>query len=408
MPCARDAIENRRLLCEVVCVSGRGISSGFTFRTAGWFAPVALILIRLLQGLAIGGEDGGAAVYVAEHVPENKRGYYTSYIQVAALLGMFISLAAVIATQQSMSTAKFQQWGWRLPFLASLILVVLSLYVRVRMKESPLFLQLKSAGMHSLQPLTDAFTHWPNLKQVLVSLFGALAGQGVVSYTGLFYALFYMQNILRVNTRTANILVAIGLLIGAPLFPVFGALSDRIGRKKLIMTGLFIAVFTLIPIYRGMQHAAGNNVVAVSSVKDGVTGDIHLTPLTRDESTGRLVPAPEASNINAPLLVLLVIVQVTLACLVYGPIAAYLVEAFPAKVRYTSMSLPYHIGNGVFGGMLPFLALLICASTGNIYAGLYYPIAVSAITFVVGSLLLKETRGTLIWKELEPAKESAT
>jgi MFS family permease len=180
---------------------------------------------------------------------------------------MFISLAAVIATQQSMSTAKFQHWGWRLPFLASLILVVLSLYVRVRMKESPLFLQLKSAGMHSLKPLTDAFTKWPNLKQVLVSLFDALAGQGVVSYTGQFYALFYMQNILRVNMRTANILVALGLLIGAPLFPVFGALSDRIGRKKLIMAGLFIAVFTLIPIYRGMQQAAGNNVVAVSPIR---------------------------------------------------------------------------------------------------------------------------------------------
>jgi MFS family permease len=262
--------------------------------------------------------------------------------------------------------------------------------------------------MHSIQPLKDAFTQWANLKQVLLSLFGAVAGQGVVSYTGQFYALFYLQNILRVNARTTNILVAIALLIGAPLFPLFGALSDRIGRKKIIMAGLLLAVFTLIPIYKGMQQAAGNNVVAVSSVRDRVTGDIHLTPLTREEATGRLVPAPEASGVNAPAIVLLVLFQVVLACFVYGPIAAYLVEAFPAKVRYTSISLPYHIGNGIFGGILPFLGLLVCAATGNIYAGLYYPIAVAGITFVVGSLLLRETRGTQLWKEVAtPATETA-
>jgi MFS family permease len=379
-----------------------------TFRTAGWFAPIALIVIRMLQGLAIGGEYGGAAIYVAEHVPENRRGFYTSFIQVTAGLGMFISLAAVIATQQSMTDAAFQQWGWRLPFLASIVLVALSLYVRFRMNESPIFTHLKSTGMHSIQPLKDAFTQWANLKQVLLSLFGAIAGQGVVSYTGQFYALFYLQNILRVNPRTADILVAIALLIGAPLFPVFGALSDRIGRKKIIMAGLLLAVFTFIPVYKGMQHAAGNNVVAVSSVKDRVTGDIHLTPLTRDVATGRLVPAPEATGVNGTAIVLLVLFQVILACFVYGPIAAYLVEAFPAKVRYTSISLPYHIGNGIFGGILPFLGLLVCASTGNIYAGLYYPITVAAITFVVGSLLLRDTHGTLIWQELEPTPEPAS
>jgi MFS family permease len=379
-----------------------------TFRTAGWFSPIVLILIRMLQGLAIGGEYGGAAIYVAEHVPENRRGFYTSFIQVTAGLGMFISLAAVIATQQSMTDDSFQRWGWRLPFLLSIVLVALSLYVRFRMNESPIFTHLKSAGMHSIQPLKDAFTQWANLKQVLLSLFGAIAGQGVVSYTAQFYALFYLQNILRVNPRTADILIAVALLIGAPLFPLFGALSDRIGRKKIIMAGLLLAVFTIIPVYKGMQQAAGNNVVAVSSVKDRVTGDIHLTPLTRDDATGRLVPAPEASGVNSTAIVLLVLFQVVLACFVYGPMAAYLVEAFPAKVRYTSISLPYHIGNGIFGGILPFLGLLVCASTGNIYAGLYYPIAVAAITFVVGSLLLKDTHGTLIWQEIQPATEPAS
>jgi MFS family permease len=379
-----------------------------TFKTAGWFAPVILILIRVLQGLALGGEYGGAAVYVAEHVPENKRGFYTSFIQITATLGLFISLAAILATQQSMAPAAFQEWGWRLPFLLSLVLVCISLYIRIRMKESPIFSQLKSAGMHSAKPLTDAFTQWANLKQVLVSLLGATAGQGVVWYTGQFYALFYLQTILRVPGRTANIIVAIALLLGMPFFTVFGSLSDRIGRKKLMMAGLLIAAVCYIPIYKGMQQAAGNNVVTVSSVTDRVTGAVRLTPLTQD-ATGKLVPAHEATSANQPMLVGLIFLQVLFVCMVYGPIAAYLVEAFPAKVRYTSVSLPYHVGNGLFGGLLPLIGLYVCASTGNIYAGLYYPIAVASITFVVGSLLLKETHGTLLWKEVAtPAPETAT
>jgi MFS family permease len=370
-----------------------------TFKSAGWFAPVSLIVIRMLQGLALGGEYGGAAVYVAEHVPDGKRGFYTSFIQITATLGLFVSLAVILATQQSMAPATFQQWGWRLPFLLSLVLVVISLYIRIRMKESPIYTQLKSAGMHSAKPLTDALTQWSNLKQVLVSLLGATAGQGVVWYTGQFYALFYLQTILKVNARTANIVVAVALLAGMPFFTVFGALSDRIGRKKLMMAALLIAVVTYIPIYKGMQQAAGNNVVTVSSVKDKVTGAIKLTPLTRDDS-GKLVPAKEAVSANQPMLMLLVWVQVIFVCMVYGPIAAYLVEAFPAKVRYTSVSLPYHIGNGVFGGLLPLIGLGLCASTGNIYAGLYYPMAVAAVTFLVGVFLLKETHGTLIWEEV--------
>jgi MFS family permease len=372
-----------------------------TFKTAGWFSPIVLIAIRVLQGLAIGGEYGGAAVFVAEHVPDGKRGYFTSFIQVTASFGFVLSLAAIIATQQSMNAASFQNWGWRLPFLLSIILVLVSLYVRIRMKESPIFKHLKSSGMRSAKPLTEAFANWTNLKQVLISLFGATAGQGVIWYTGSFYALFYVQTILRVNPHTAHIVVAIGTLAALPLYVVFGELSDRVGRKKLMMASMLLATFLYLPIYHGMQRAAGNNVVTVTSVKDRVTGAIHLTPLTTD-NTGKLVPAREAANANRPAFIFLVWLQVFLSAMTYGPIASYLVEAFPAKVRYTSLSLPYHIGNGVFGGLLPLIGLSLCASTGNIYAGLYYPIAIAALCFLCGTVLLRETHGTLIWNELKP------
>jgi MFS family permease len=372
-----------------------------TYHTAGWFSPIVLILIRVLQGLALGGEYGGAAVFVAEHVPDNKRGFYTSFIQITATLGLFISLAVIVATQQSMSPAAFQGWGWRLPFLLSIVLVVISLYIRLKMKESPIYTQIKAAGMSSTKPLTDAFTKWPNLKSVLISLVGATMGQGVVWYTGQFYALFYLQTVLKVNPKMANVIVAIALLLSMPFFTAFGALSDRIGRKKLMMSALLLSVIFYIPIYKAMQQAAGNNVVSVSSVKNKVTGNITLTPQTVDSVTGKTVPAKEAVNANQPLLVLLVWVQVIFVCMIYGPIAAYLVEAFPAKVRYTSVSLPYHIGNGVFGGLLPLIGLGLCASTGNIYAGLYYPIGVAAVCFIFGVFLLKETHGTLIWDEAD-------
>jgi MFS family permease len=370
-----------------------------TYHVAGWFSPIILILIRMLQGLALGGEYGGAAVFVAEHVPDNRRGFYTSFIQITATLGLFVSLAVIVATQQSMSPATFQDWGWRLPFLLSIVLVAISLYIRLKMKESPIYTQIKAAGMSSTKPLTDAFTKWANLKLVLISLFGATAGQGVVWYTGQFYALFYLQTVLKLNAKTANIDVAIGLLAAMPFFTVFGSLSDRIGRKKLMMTSLLLAVIFYIPIYKGMQQAAGNNVVSVSSVKDKVTGAVKLTPQTLDGVTGKHVAAKEAVNANQPMLILYVWLQVILVCMVYGPIAAYLVEAFPAKVRYSSVSLPYHIGNGVFGGLLPLIGLGLCATTGNIYAGLFYPMAVAAITFVFGTIFLKETHGTLIWDE---------
>jgi len=370
-----------------------------TFKTAGWFSPIILILIRMLQGLALGGEYGGAAVFVAEHVPDNKRGFYTSFIQITATLGLFISLAVIVATQQSMTPATFQDWGWRLPFLLSIVLVGISLYIRLKMKESPIYSQIKAAGMSSTKPLTDALTKWSNLKLLLISLAGATAGQGVVWYTGQFYALFYLQTVLKLNAKSANIDVAIALLCAMPFFTVFGALSDRIGRKKLMMSALLLSVIFYIPIYKGMQQAAGNNVVSVSSVQDKITKAYKLTPLTIDEATGKTVPAKVAENANHPMLILYVWLQVILVCMIYGPIAAYLVEAFPARVRYTSVSLPYHIGNGVFGGLLPLIGLGLCASTGNIYAGLYYPIGVAAISFVVGMLFLKETHGTLIWAE---------
>jgi MFS family permease len=298
-----------------------------------------------------------------------------------------------------MSKEQFQNFGWRIPFLISIFLVGISLYVRLKMKESPIFNHIKSTGQASTQPLKDAFTKWANLKQVLISLFGATAGQGVVWYTGQFYALFYMQTVLKINPRTANIVVAVALLIGMPFFTVVGALSDRVGRKKLMMAGCLLAVLTYIPIYKAMEKAAGNNVVSVKSARNKVTGAISLTPMTTD-SSGALVAAKEAANPSLALLVTLVFVQVLYVCLVYGPIAAYLIEAFPAKVRYTSLSLPYHIGNGVFGGLLPLIGLSLCAASGNIYAGLYYPMIVAGMTFVVGSLLLRETHGRRIWDEV--------
>jgi len=371
-----------------------------TYATIGWAAPVILLTIRVLQGLALGGEYGGATVYVAEHVPDGKRGFYTSFIQITATLGLFASLLVILGTQQAMTPDQFKAWGWRIPFLASIILVTISLYIRLKMKESPIFSQIKASGMTSTQPLKEAFTKSENLKRVAISLFGATAGQGVIWYTGQFYVLLvFLQTILKVNPKLANIIVAYALLLGMPFFTVFGALSDKIGRKWLMMAACLLAVVTYLPIYHAMQQAAGNNVQTLSSVRDKVTGAPKLTALTIDDS-GKAVPAKEATNPNVPMLVLLVFIQVIYVCMIYGPIAAYLVEAFPAKIRYTSLSLPYHIGNGVFGGLVPLIGVYVCESTHNIYAGLYYPMIVASITFVVGSLFLKETHGHKIWDEV--------
>jgi MFS family permease len=371
-----------------------------TFSTAGWFSPITLILIRVMQGLALGGEYGGAAVYVAEHVSDNRRGFFTSFIQVTAILGLLISLLVILATQETMTREAFNEWGWRIPFLVSLFLVSLSLYIRMKLRESPIFVHIKATGQASLQPLKDAFTKWPNVKQILICLFGVTAGQGVVAYTGEFYSLFYMQTILKVSPHTANIVMAAALGLGIPLLIFFGALSDKIGRKKIMLTGCLLAVLTYLPIYHAMERAAGNNVVTVISTRNPVTRAINLTPMTTD-AEGNLVAAAEAPHPDSSKLILLVFIQMIYVGMVYGPVAAYLVEAFPAKIRYTSLSLPYHIGNGIFGGLLPLIGLSICAATGKIYAGVYYPMAVAAVTFVVGSIALRETSGTKIWDEVE-------
>jgi MFS family permease len=357
-----------------------------TFQTAKWFTPITLLVIRILQGLALGGEYGGAAVYVAEHSPDSKRGFYTSFIQITATLGLFASLIVILVTQNWLTKEQFSDWGWRIPFLASIILVSISLYIRLKMKESPIFAQIKSTGMTSAKPLTDAFTKPENLKRVLISLFGATAGQGVIWYTGQFYVLLvFLQTILKVPSKDANIMVAIALVCAMPFFTFFGSLSDKIGRKWLMMLACLLAVTTYFPIYHAMQRAAGNNVVSLNSTRDKVTNAPKLI-------------AP--SNPNKPLLILLIFIQVLYVTMIYGPIAAYLVEAFPAKIRYTSLSLPYHIGNGVFGGLVPLVGLYVCESTHNIYAGLYYPMIVAGITLVVGSIFLKETHGTKIWDEV--------
>jgi len=397
-------------LVTLLVMGGATAAIGFlpTYATIGMAAPVILLFIRVLQGLALGGEYGGAAVYVAEHVPDEKRGFYTSFIQITATLGLFVSLLVSILVKNAMSPATFNTWGWRLPFIFSIFLVGISLYIRLRMKESPIFSQIKSAGMTSSRPLVEAFTNWDNLKRVLISLFGATAGQGVVWYTGQFYALFYLSTVLKVNERSAQYIVAIALLMAMPLFVFMGALSDRIGRKWIMMLGCLLAAISYFPIYQAMQRATGSNVVTATSQRDVVTNAIRLIPQT--EVNGKLEAAKEvlpyvdfSTLISSPVawkLILLVFIQVFFVTMVYGPIAAYLVEAFPAKIRYTSLSLPYHIGNGVFGGLLPVIGLTVVEKTGNIYAGLYYPIIVAGLTFIVGSLLLRETKHILIWDEV--------
>lgn len=371
-----------------------------SFQTGGWISPVVLILIRALQGLAVGGEYGGAAVYVAEHVPDHKRGFYTSFIQITAMLGFFSSLFVIIATQRSMSVEAFNDWGWRIPFLLSLVLVSISFYIRLRMKESPIFSAIKGAGKTSLNPLREAFSGWSNIRQVLITLFGATAAQGVLAYSAEFYSLFYLQTILKVNQQTASVIVAAALLLSVPTLVCFAALSDRVGRKWMMMAACLLGIVSWFPIYRSMQRAAGNNVVSVGSTKNKITGAITLSPMTNDPLTAQLVPAKEAQHPDIPVLILLVYAQLFVFTMIYAPLAAYLVEAFPARIRYTSLSLPYHIGNGIFGGLLPVIGLSLCAATGNIYAGLYYPLATCVITLIVGSLFLKETGATRIWDEI--------
>lgn len=337
-----------------------------TAATIGAAAGIILIALRIVQGLALGGEYGGAATYIAEHAPDHRRGFYTSWIQITATLGLFLSLGVILATRLAVGEEAFKEWGWRIPFLISIFLIAISLYIRYSLRESPMYTQLKSTGRTSKNPLKESFANPYNLRFVLLALFGATMGQGVVWYTGQFYALFYLQNIFKVPLVDSNLIVGVAILVGTPLFIFFGWLSDRIGRKWIMMGGMLLGVLTYYPIYTTMANYAP----FVGNPADGVANAAY----------------------NPFMLGVLVFIQVVYVTMVYGPIAAFLVELFPTRIRYTSMSLPYHIGNGVFGGLVPIIGLSLIQSTGNNYAGLWYPIAIAAVCFVVGAIFLPETK----------------
>ncbi|HEY8278004.1 MAG TPA: MFS transporter [Bdellovibrionota bacterium] len=322
-----------------------------TFEQIGMLAPIALLLLRLLQGLALGGEYGGAATYVAEHSPDKHRGFYTSFIQTTATLGLFVSLGVILCTRNSVGDDAFKAWGWRIPFLASIVLVAFSYVIRSRMQESPVFQKLKKSGKGSSSPLRDSFLEPENRKLVILALVGATAGQGVVWYTGQFYALYFLQTVMKLEFGKTNQIIAVALLLGTPFFVFFGALSDRIGRKKIMLSGMLLAGLTYYPIYSTMMTSAD----------------------------------------NLGLLTFLVWIQVIYVTMVYGPIAAFLVELFPTKIRYTSMSLPYHIGNGVFGGLVPLIGVEMVRRTGDPHAGIFYPSAVALITCMIGFFCINES-----------------
>jgi MFS family permease len=344
-----------------------------TYAQIGVLAPIVLVIIRIIQGLALGGEYGGAAVYVAEHVPDHKRGFYTSFIQITATLGLFVSLLVILIVRNSMPKASFDNWGWRVPFLLSIFLVGISVYIRSKMSESPLFAKLKKEGKTSKAPLKDSFGNTRNWKVILTVLFGAAAGQAVIWYTAQFYVNTWMKTQAGIPANTADTIVAIALLLGMPFFVVAGALSDRIGRKTVMMAGNLIGAAAIYPAFLGLKAAAGP-----------------ITPAVKD-AAGKVTTPAIATNPNTVLMTLIIFGLVLCVCMVYGPIAAFLVESFPAKIRYTSVSLPYHIGNGYFGGFLPLIATAVVASTKNIYAGLWFPIIVALATFVIGMVLLRET-----------------
>ncbi len=427
-----------------------GVLPGFA--TWGILAPVVLIALRLVQGLALGGEYGGAAIYVAEHAPANKRGYYTSWIQTTATLGLFVALLLILGIRTSMGEAAFADWGWRIPFLLSAVLLAVSLWIRLKLNKSPLFQRMVDEGKQSKRPLTEAFGQWSNLKIAILALLGATAGEAVVWYGGQFYALFFLTQTLKVPGTTAQIMIAIGLLIGTPCFILFGALSDRIGRKPIMLAGFALAAVTYFPIFQGITHFANpkleaalaaspvtvtadpaecsfqfkatgvekfttgcdqiktalvnlsvnyNNVSAAAGTKASVQiGDQTIASDTPNLAAaiaaavkGHGYPAgADPNDINYPMTVLLLVILVVYVTMVYGPIAAWLVEMFPTRIRYSGLSLPYHIGNGWFGGFLPATVFAIVAATGNIYSGLWYPIGIAAMSFVVALIFLPETK----------------
>jgi MFS family permease len=434
------------------------------YGTIGVLAPILLIALRLLQGLALGGEYGGAATFVAEHAPPGKRGAHTAWIQTTATMGLMLSLMVILGTRTMLGEDAFQAWGWRIPFLLSSILLGLSVWIRMSMEESPVFKQMKAEGRTSKAPLRESFGQWSNLKIVLIALFGLTAGQAVVWYTGQFYALFFLTQTLKIDAAQANLLIALALILGTPFFIIFGALSDRIGRKPIILAGCLLAALTYFPLFKALteagnpqlaqalrsapvslhanptecsfqfnptgttkftsscdvaKQALANASVNYESIDAQGAATIHVgeriiasydaktltgTDLTSRESAFKAevaealksagYPAKAApEQINRFLVVAILTLLVIYVTMVYGPIAAMLVEMFPTRIRYSSMSLPYHIGNGWFGGLLPTTAFAIVAQTGNIYSGLWYPVIVASITLVIGAFLVKETRG---------------
>jgi MFS family permease len=351
-----------------------------TFAQIGILAPIILVFLRLAQGLALGGEYGGAAIYVAEHAPDHERGKYTSWIQTTATVGLLLALAVILLFRLSLGDAAFKEYGWRIPFLLSAVLVALALFIRLRLQETPLFTRLKDAGRSTTSPWRESFGDPANRRLILLALFGMTAGQAVVWYQGQFQALFFMQNILGVKFSNAYFIVGTAIVLATPFFIFFGRLSDRIGRKPIILGGCLIAALSYYPIYN-LMFAAANPV---------------LNPKTDPAITSTYISA----NPNIAMLIALVWIQVVFVTMVYGPIAAFLVEYFPARIRYTSLSIPYHIGNGWFGGFLPLIAASLFAATGNIYAGLIYPIVVALITAAVGWRFVRESHEVRIWDEV--------
>ncbi|MCS6974178.1 MAG: MHS family MFS transporter [Cyclobacteriaceae bacterium] len=383
------------------------------YDTIGLFAPLIVLILRLLQGLALGGEYGGAATYVAEHAPDNKRGFYTSFIQTTATLGLFVSLGVIVFVRQTMGVQEFTAWGWRIPFLLSAVLVVISVYIRLRMEESPLFAEIRSKGKLSSNPLKESFGKKENLKWVLLALFGATAGQGVVWYTGQFYALSFIQKTCNIEFTQSNYIVGTALLIATPLFIFFGWWSDKIGRKYIMITGMLLAAAAYRPLYNAMLrlsdvqqkrvislgktsealtiNSLGDTTRVINIVKEFDDGtlqnEITTTYIKPDGKTAETRREVKLSGDNYWLMVALITIQVVFVTMVYGPIAAFLVELFPTRIRYTSMSLPYHIGNGIFGGLTPFIATAL-STTGGPFAGLWYPIVVAVVCATTGIIFL--------------------
>ena len=440
-----------------------------TYAQVGVIAPIALISLRILQGLALGGEYGGAATYVAEHAPDDRRGYFTSFIQTTATLGLFLSLLVILGVRTYLGEEQFADWGWRIPFLVSAILLGISVWIRLAMNESPVFARMKKQGKGSKAPLTESFAQWKNAKIVILALLGLTAGQAVVWYTGQFYALFFLTQTLKVDSATANILIAISLVIGTPFFIVFGIMSDNIGRKKIIMAGCLLAAITYFPLFKGLTHYANPKLEAAinsapvvvtadpndcqfqfnptgtksftsscdiakaslarrsvnytnASAPAGTTASIKIGDKVIQSYDAKKVADPKAAaadftakfteavnaagyptkadpeEINKPMVLAILVILVIYVTMVYGPIAALLVEMFPTRIRYTSMSLPYHIGNGWFGGLLPTTAFAMVALKGDVYYGLWYPIIVAVGTFVIGTLFIKEQRNVSLEK----------